>query len=107
MQELDAQRSGEPSKRQGSLLRLTSARRHSGAGLSETTRLDELLSPLVRRAQAGDGAARDELLRACHQTVYRWAMVLTRDADEAEDVAQDVLVALYTRLDRYGGRSRF
>jgi len=39
--------------------------------------------------------------------VYRWALVYTGDPDDADDVAQDVLVLLATRLDRYAGRSRF
>ena len=75
--------------------------------MSHISQLDDILGPLVRRAQAGEAAARDELLRRCHATVYRWAMVHTGDADDAEDVAQDVLVTLYRSLDRYAGRSRF
>ena len=34
-------------------------------------------------------------------------MVHTGDADDAEDVAQEVLVTLYRSLDHYAGRSRF
>src|SRR5207237_1195032 len=83
------------------------ARRHSGDRLSDTRQLDDAVAPLVRRAQAGDAGARDELLRRCHATVYRWALVHTGDPDDADDVAQEVLVRLYTRLDCYGGRSRF
>jgi RNA polymerase sigma-70 factor (ECF subfamily) len=83
-----------------------SARRH-GARLSDIRQLDDAVAPLVARAQGGDAAARDELLRACHATVYRWALVQTGDPDDADDVAQDVLMRLYTRLDRYAGRSRF
>ena len=75
--------------------------------MSHTSQLDDVLGPLVRRAQAGEAAARDELLRCCHATVYRWAMVHTGDADDAEDVAQEVLVTLYRSLDHYAGRSRF
>jgi RNA polymerase sigma factor (sigma-70 family) len=87
--------------------RLTFARRHSGDRLSDTRQLDDAVAPLVRRAQAGDARARDELLRRCHATVYRWALVHTGDPDDADDVAQEVLVRLYTRLDRYAGRARF
>jgi len=86
---------------------LTFTRRHSGERLSDTTQLDDAVAPLVRRAQSGDPGARDELLRSCHATVYRWALVYTGDPDDADDVAQDVLVLLATRLDRYAGRSRF
>jgi len=75
--------------------------------LSETTQLEELAAGLVRRAQAGESAAREELLTRCHGTIRRWARVLTDDQDEADDVAQEVLIRVALRLDRYAGRSRF
>lgn len=75
--------------------------------MSETTQLEELAAGLVRRAQAGESAAREELLTRCHGTIRRWARVLTDDQDEAEDVAQEVLIRVALRLDRYAGRSRF
>jgi len=75
--------------------------------LSDPRQLDDAVAPLVRRAQAGDATARDELLRHCHPIVYRWALVHTGDPDDADDVAQEVLVRRSTRLDRYAGRSRF
>ena len=94
-------------KRPARLPRLTIARRHSGDRLSDTRQLDDAVAPLVPRALAGDATARDALLRACHATVYRWALVHMGDPDDADDVAQEVLVRLATRLDRYAGRSRF
>ncbi|HEV8304799.1 MAG TPA: sigma-70 family RNA polymerase sigma factor [Gemmatimonadales bacterium] len=75
--------------------------------MSETRQLETAVADLLPRAQAGDAAARDELLRRCHGTVYRWALVQTGDPDDAEDVAQDVLVRVYRYLDRYSGRARF
>ena len=75
--------------------------------MSETTQLEELAAGLVRRAQAGESAAREELLTRCHGTIRRWARVLTDDQDEADDVAQEVLIRVALRLDRYAGRSRF
>jgi RNA polymerase sigma-70 factor (ECF subfamily) len=75
--------------------------------LSDTTQLEELAAGLVRRALAGESAAREELLTRCHGTIRRWARVLTDDQDEAEDVAQEVLIRVALRLDRYAGRSRF
>src|SRR3989441_6084028 len=94
-------------KRPAWLPRLTIARGHSGDRLSDTRQLDDAVAPLVPRALAGDATARDALLRACHATVYRWALVHMGDPDDADDVAQEVLVRLATRLDRYAGRSRF
>lgn len=55
----------------------------------------------------GDAAARDELLGRCRDTVYRWALVQTGDAADAEDVAQEVLIRLHRSLHRFGGRSAF
>lgn len=76
--------------------------------MSDLRQLEDTLSDLVRRAQAGDVAARDDLLRRCHGTIYRWALVHTAgDADEADDIAQEVLLRLLRYLDRYAGRSRF
>jgi RNA polymerase sigma-70 factor, ECF subfamily len=75
--------------------------------LSETTQLEERAVGLVRRAQAGEQAACEELLTYCHGTIRRWAGVLAEDADEAEDVAQEVMIRIAQRLHRYGGRSRF
>jgi RNA polymerase sigma-70 factor, ECF subfamily len=75
--------------------------------LSDTRQLDDAVNPLVQRARAGDAAARDELLRRCQPTVYRWALVHTGDPDDADDVAQGVLLRLYRSLDHYAGRSRF
>jgi RNA polymerase sigma-70 factor (ECF subfamily) len=68
---------------------------------------DESLEPLVRQAQSGNEEAFRRLVTRCHAQVYRWALVRTGDADDADDVAQNVLVRLSTHLHRYDGRSRF
>src|SRR3989442_3091255 len=94
-------------KRPARLPRLTIARCHLGDRLSYTSQLDDAVAPLVPRALPGDVTARDALLRACHATVYRWGLVDMGDPDDADDVAQEVLVRLATRVDRYAGRSRF
>jgi RNA polymerase sigma-70 factor (ECF subfamily) len=75
--------------------------------LSDTRQLEIAVADLVPSAQAGDAAARDELLRRCHGSVYRWALVHTGDSDEADDVAQEVLLRVHRYLGRYSGRSRF
>jgi RNA polymerase sigma-70 factor, ECF subfamily len=75
--------------------------------LSETRQLDADAAELIPRALNGDTTAHDALLRRSHGTVFRWALAHTGDADDAEDVAQEVLVRLVTHLDRYAGRSRF
>jgi len=62
---------------------------------------------LVRRAQEGDEAAFTTLAEAWHPRIYRWACGLLRDPDDADDVAQQVLVRLYTGLRRFRGRAQF
>jgi RNA polymerase sigma-70 factor (ECF subfamily) len=75
--------------------------------LSETRGLEEAVADLVPRAQHGDAAALEALLRACRDTIYRWALVQTGDVADAEDVTQEVLIRLHGSLHRYAGRSRF
>lgn len=75
--------------------------------MSETQHLERDVAHLVPLAQAGDDAAREALLARCHPTVYRWALIQTGDADDAEEIAQEVLVRLDARLGSYEGRSAF
>ena len=75
--------------------------------MSDLSRLNEAVSPLVERAQAGDPEGFEELVRQCHQQIYRWALVQTGDSDDAEDVTQEVLVRLQMGVRRYHARSRF
>lgn len=62
---------------------------------------------LVREAQSGNEAAFRRLVERCYRQIHRWALVRTGDADDADDITQDVLVRLSTHLYRYDGRSRF
>jgi DNA-directed RNA polymerase specialized sigma24 family protein len=55
--------------------------------LSEIQRLNEAVTPLVEKAQSGDRQALSDLLRGCHAQVHRWALSLTGDPDDADDVA--------------------
>ncbi len=68
---------------------------------------NESLEALVRRAQGGDRGAFEGMVRRTYDQVYRWALVHTGDEDDADDVTQEVLVRLHTRLRSYRGRSRF
>jgi RNA polymerase sigma-70 factor (ECF subfamily) len=75
--------------------------------VSQLSRLNEAVGPLVERAKAGDPEGFEELVRQCHQQIYRWALVHTGDSDDAEDVTQEVLVRLHKRIRQYHARSRF
>jgi RNA polymerase sigma-70 factor (ECF subfamily) len=56
---------------------------------------------LVRRIQAGDVAAFDELLTRYRKPVLNFVYRLLGDATEAEDVAQDVFVRAYRHIRDY------
>ncbi len=62
------------------------------------------------RAEQGtpSGAARlDELFRRHRTRVSTWCYRLTGDMDAAADLAQDVLLKAFQRLDSFRGESRF
>ena len=69
--------------------------------------LDAAAASLIGAAREGDEEAWSRLVRAVHPRVYRWALGLCRDPDEADDIAQDALVRLYRHLPGFAGRSRF
>lgn len=56
------------------------------------------LTALVVKAQSGDPGAMEELLRAAHTSVSYQCRKLLRDPRDAEDMTQEVLLAVYTRL---------
>lgn len=62
---------------------------------------------LIRRATSGDDGAFATLAERWHPRVFRWACGMLDDPDDADDVAQDVLVRLYANLRRFRGGSRF
>ncbi len=65
------------------------------------------IQDLVRRAQDGDPRAFEELARAAYGRIHRWALVRTGDRDDAEDVAQAVLIQVFRKLNTYAGQSAF
>jgi RNA polymerase sigma-70 factor (ECF subfamily) len=56
---------------------------------------------LVRAAQSGDPGAFTELVRRYQRSVYRVAWALTRNASDADDVAQETFVRAYQALGRF------
>lgn len=58
-------------------------------------------SELVERARRGDGAAFGQLVRAHQEIAFRTAYLITRNAADAEDAAQDGFVKAYRALDRF------
>jgi RNA polymerase sigma-70 factor (ECF subfamily) len=68
---------------------------------------DDDLAALARQARGGSAAAFDALVRSVRDRVRAWAERITHDSDDAEDVAQLVLLRLQSRLERFDGRSQF
>ena len=61
---------------------------------------------LAGRAAAGDAAAFDALVTALSGRVFSVALRLLQDRGEAEDLTQEVFVALYHHLPEFRGESR-
>ncbi|HYL80915.1 MAG TPA: sigma-70 family RNA polymerase sigma factor, partial [Candidatus Acidoferrum sp.] len=62
---------------------------------------------LVARAQAGEPAAFEALVRRYERWVFTLALRLVGDRGEAEDMAQEVFLKAYRGLPRFKGDSRF
>ena len=73
----------------------------------ERSRPEKPVLGLIRRAQGGDRAAFEDLVRQHYGQIHRWALSVTGDSDDADDVVQEVLVRLSKRLKSYVGESRF
>lgn len=56
---------------------------------------------LIRAAQGGDEAAFTEIVRRYQRAVYRLAHGLTRNAADADDLAQETFVRAYRALERF------
>ena len=73
----------------------------------ERSRSEDPAQGLIRRAQGGDRAAFEDLVRQHYGQIHRWAMSVTSDLDDADDVVQEVLMRLSKRLKSFAGKSRF
>lgn len=65
------------------------------------------VSHLLRRCREGDPAAVEALVHAHQNAVYRLAYALLGDPAEADDAAQEALLAALRSLDTYRGDSAF
>jgi RNA polymerase sigma-70 factor, ECF subfamily len=62
---------------------------------------------LVRRAQANDQEAYEELIRRHQQRVFAVAAGILRRHEDIEDIAQQVFIKAYFSLKRFDGRAAF
>ncbi|MFA6954870.1 MAG: RNA polymerase sigma factor [Thermoanaerobaculia bacterium] len=60
---------------------------------------------IVARVIAGDLALFEVLMRRHNQRLYRAALAIVRDRDEAEDVVQQAYINAYAHLEQFGGRA--
>lgn len=72
---------------------------------------DEAPSPsdvdLVRKAKSGDEAAFTELMERHQDRVYRHALRMLGNTQDAEEVLQDTFLQVFRNLGRFEERSRF
>jgi RNA polymerase sigma-70 factor, ECF subfamily len=66
---------------------------------------DEL--ELVIKAREGDASAFSTLLRRYEGKIFRLAMNITQNREDAEDVLQEAFFKAYEHLDQFQGNSRF
>ena len=62
---------------------------------------------LVARTLGGDERAFAALVARYQSLVYRWAMALSGDEDDAEDIAQEVFIRVHRKLSSFRGDGPF
>lgn len=67
---------------------------------------DREILELAERARGGEREALGGLADAVRPLVCRWALVMTGDPDDAEDVAQLVLMKMMASIGGFDGRSK-
>src|SRR5437870_3546816 len=83
---------------------------HAGAAslveaASQGDRLED--DRLIERSRRGDLEAFDRLVASHYPWVYTVARRLSPDPDDAADIAQEVFLAAWKQIGRFGGRSSF
>ncbi len=63
------------------------------------------MSDLIEKAQAGDAVALEQLLAELAPSVERFGLRMCKNADDADDVLQDTLLAIAEHLPEFEGRS--
>lgn len=64
-------------------------------------------SEVVRRIQSGDNDAFDELMRRYKRPIVNFVYRLLGNAEDADDIAQEVFVRVYQNLDTYRPETKF
>lgn len=69
--------------------------------------MDSEFGDLIEKAQAGEAAALDRLVRRVQDRVYRLALRMLPIPDAAQDATQEILILVVTRLSTFEGRAGF
>jgi len=64
-------------------------------------------APVVAQARLGDAKAFSELLRRYEGKIFRLALHITQNREDAEDVLQETFLKAYEHLDQFQGQSKF
>jgi RNA polymerase sigma-70 factor (ECF subfamily) len=83
------------------------ARLQAGTPESLISRLSMESAELLQRCREGDELAWEMLVRTYQGRIYAIAMTYTGNAEEARDVAQDIFVRIWRRLDSCREPDRF
>lgn len=67
---------------------------------------DQDILELAEKARKGEREALGRLAGALRPLICRWALVMTGDPNDAEDVAQRVLMRMLESIEGFDGRSR-
>jgi RNA polymerase sigma-70 factor (ECF subfamily) len=62
---------------------------------------------LLQLIQSGDAAAFDEIMRRYKRPIVNFVFRMLRNAQDADDIAQDVFVRVYQNLDTYRPGTKF
>src|SRR3954468_4027414 len=83
----------------------TSVTQRSGVAITYVSG-DDSLGALVDRAQSGDGAAVEALVRELRPRVFRYVLARVLDVYAADDVTQEVAMTVMSALPRYVDQGR-
>src|SRR5690348_11440483 len=62
---------------------------------------------IVAQARLGDAKAFSELLKRYEAKIFRLALHITQNREDAEDVLQETFLKAYEHLDQFQGNSKF
>ena len=68
---------------------------------------DTEVTTLLEKCRRGDELAWEALVRKYQSRVYAVALQYVRQPDEARDLAQDIFIKLYRRLETFHGHETF